>query len=101
MTTGITTSPVPLTVGSDELFQLVAFKDGVPWDLTGGAVTLKLQDPTGAVTSVSGTVSASGATAPWTVTAPAGTWLRAWHVLDAAGVHQVSRPIAFIVTDTP
>jgi hypothetical protein len=97
----VTTGPEPLAVGSVLTMQLQAYKDGVAWDLTGGSVTLKLLDPAGNPTSISGSIVGQGAQAPWTVTSPAGNWTRAWVAQDAGGTHLVSRPIVFAVTTSP
>lgn len=105
MNTNITTTgQTPLTIGSIETFQASAFKNGLPWDLTGGVVNLILEDPSGSQTTISGTISGNGATATWTVTGPENTssgWRRAWSITDAAGVKQISRPISFNVIASP
>ncbi len=93
----VTTGLVPLTIGSDEVFQLQGILDQLPWDLTAGTVDLVLSDPTGALTTISATITGRGAQAAWTVAAPAGRWLRTWHIQDASGLTQVAQAIPFDV----
>jgi hypothetical protein len=97
----VTTGLVPLIIGSQETFQLKPLLNGLPWDLTGGTVTLILLDPTGAQTTISGTIAGRGATAPWTVTGPVGNWTRCWHVSDGSGLVQYSQPLVFTVSSSP
>jgi hypothetical protein len=97
----VTTGLVPLCVGSAEAFVLKARLDGVPWDLTGGSASLLLTDPAAGSHTVAATITGGVARASWTVQDPTGTWLRAWDVTDASSRRQVSRPIAFVVQDSP
>lgn len=100
----VTTGIEPLIIGADHRFQLSAFKDGQPWNLTGGSAWIRLTDPTGVQTEYAASVSGFGATFPWTVPlltpnlqSAVGDWLRAWRV-DAGGIEQISQPIPFSVT---
>jgi hypothetical protein len=94
---------VPLTIGSIDTFELSASLDGVPWNLAGGTVSVLLSDPNGNPTNFSASISADGykATALWNVFGPAGSWLRAWKVIDVNGVTQYSQPIPFSVISSP
>lgn len=96
-----TTGLVPLVVGSVELMQLQAFNNGIPWDLTGGSVTLNMKAPGGATYSYTATITGMGAQYSWTVLATTGNWTRSWSVTDAQGRHQVSRAIVFDVENAP
>ncbi len=93
----VTTGLVPLAIGSDEVFQLQGILDALPWDLTGGTVSVVLSDPTGALTTIAATILGRGAQASWTVVAPVGRWSRTWQIEDSTGLHQVSLPIPFDV----
>jgi hypothetical protein len=97
----VTTGLIPLCVGSQELFQLQATLDGLPWSLVGGSVTLNLKDPTGSVTAITATISGGTVTAGWTVTSVTGTWTRSWTAVDSTGLTQVSRPLQFVVISSP
>jgi hypothetical protein len=97
----ITTGVSPLCVGSVEKFQLQAALDSLPWDLTGGTVTLTFRDPTGVQTVYPASISGGCAFVTWTVIDPPGDWRRTWTVTDAAGIHQVSQPVPFTVIDSP
>lgn len=97
----ITTGVTPLCVGSAERFQLQAFRNGLPWNLSAATVTLSIKDNTGATTVYSATITGQGAYLDWTVPAsPVGEWTRAWRIVDGSIV-QVSRPIAFTTVDSP
>jgi len=101
----VSTGVTPIAVGSVETFKLQAYNNGLPVDLTGGTVSLKLRDPLGNVTTVSATISGGIATATWTVTAVAGqdgiaNWTRCW-VVSGGGITQTSRPIGFATTTSP
>jgi len=96
-----TTGLIPLTIGSMETFQLQAYKNRLPWDLTGGSAQLLLADPTGSLTTINATIVGQGAQANWTVGGLSGTWARAWKVTDSSGIVQISRPIAFAVISSP
>src|SRR6516162_1772381 len=96
-TTYTTTGLTPLTIGSTELINFSAFLGSLFWDLTGGSATLLLADPQGTAYSVTGTIAGGGGFANWAVVGPAGNWTRAWKLVDASGVIQYSRPIAFAV----
>lgn len=90
-----------LTVGSTELFQLIATLDGNVWNITGGTVTLILADPNGNETSITASsVYDGGAQAPWMVLNTPGVWKRAWKVV-AGGITQYSEPITFTVVSSP
>lgn len=97
----VTTGLQPLCVNSTETFQFQGMLDGLPWDLTSGSATLKLTDPNGNNSSITATISGGCAFANWTVVGPAGNWLRAWDIVDATGIRQVSRPIIFAVISSP
>jgi hypothetical protein len=104
MNTGVvSTGLVPLTIGSVEKFQDKPLLNELPWDLTGGSASLILSNPAGAQTTIAATIvpGGYGATANWTVIAPAGNWLRAWSLTDASGRHQVTLPIPFVVIASP
>jgi hypothetical protein len=96
-----TTGLVPLVATSIETFQLSSFLNELPWDLTGGTVTLFFLDPAGNLTSVMAAVVGTGAVVVWTVPATPGTWSRAWLVVDSIGRTQKSLPIVFTVTNSP
>lgn len=95
----VTTGLIPLTINSQEVFELQAVLNGLPWDLTGGTVVLRLVDPSLVVTDVPATISGGAAQAGWAVASPAGTWRRVWDVTDVDGRRQVSRPVMFAVID--
>lgn len=97
----VTTGLVPLTIGSIERFQHQGFLGGVPWDFTGGTVNLIVADPSGNKTTYPATIAGMNAYVDYTVVAPAGDWKRAWSVVDANGITQVSRPIPFGVESSP
>jgi len=97
----VTTGLVPLVISSVETFQLSSFLNGLPWDLTGGSVTIYFLDPAGVATNFPATIVGPGATYNWMVISPPGTWTRAWLVIDALGRKQKSRPIVFTVTQSP
>jgi hypothetical protein len=91
-----------LTVGSNEIFQLAAFKNGLLWDLTGATILLKMVRPDEVEFSLSpASVYDGGAKVNWTVLDVPGTWIRAWDVTDSGGVRQVSNPITFTVVSSP
>lgn len=96
-TTGLT----PLVVGSVEKFQLQAFTNNLPWDLTGGTVNLLVADPSGTVTTYPATIAGGGAYYNFTIVGPAGSWARAWSCVDSSGIKQISRPIPFNVVTSP
>jgi hypothetical protein len=96
-----TTGLIPLCIGSVETFQEQPWLDGLPWNLAGGTVSLKLADPVGNTYTIPATVSGYTATATWTVIGPVGNWARAWQNQDASGIIQVSRPICFSVISSP
>lgn len=97
----ITTGQEPLIIGSDRTFELQAYRDGLPWILTGGSALLLLKDPAGTAINIAASVSGSTAQADWTAIGPAGVWRRAWDVTDASGEHEVTGPIAFTVAASP
>jgi hypothetical protein len=99
----VTTGLKPLTLGSTELFEAAPVLDLQPWNLAGGSAQLILADPIGSLTTITGTIGASGysVTAPWTVAGPVGNWTRAWRLVDATGIIQVSLPIVFEVQSSP
>lgn len=92
-----TTAPVALAIGSNETFETRASLNGEPWSLAGGSALLKLTDPTGGSSSITGSIVGQNAVASWTVVAPVGAWTRAWVLTDATGLQQVSLPISFDV----
>ena len=95
----VCTGPQVFTVGSTELFQLDAWLDGRPWQLA--SAELRLTDPNGSGTVVSGAVSGYSVTAAFTVAVPVGTWVRSWKATDATGVVQYSVPTTFRVINSP
>ena len=99
----VTTGLIPLTIGSTETFQLSPFLNGLPWPLLGGTINLLLTDPQGNNYNFPAGVLGTGygASFTWLVAPPTGTWTRAWKVVDANGVIQVSRPIVFNVISSP
>ncbi len=101
----VTTGLTPLTINSNETFQLQPFANGLVWDLTGGAATLRMVDPNGVtysyVAPIVGPPGGAGAQYTWTVLSPAGDWKRAWDITNAAGTRQVTRPIPFTVISSP
>lgn len=104
MTAGqVTTGLSPLTVGSLYTFELAAYLNHLPWDLTGGACTLTLKDPTGATTTLAGTGLDGGckAASAWAAPDLPGTWTRSWSLTDAAGLKQVQPAVAFAVAEAP
>lgn len=88
-------------VGSTKTFTVIATRNGAPWDLTGGSVTLKVTDPTGTTTTIAATISYNSATANWTVATPIGEWQRTWTLTDATGRVEVVQAIAFSVETSP
>lgn len=96
-----TTGLVPFTVGSVNLFTSKAFANGLPWDLTGGTVTLNMKDSNGAFYSYPATITGMVAQVSWTVLNVPGRWTRSWTVTDAQGRHQVSRAYTFDVEPAP
>jgi len=96
----VTTGAERLTVGSSYIFELQAKKNGIPWDLTGGSVTLNFTDPKFVATSVGASISGSTATANWSAPDNVGEWLRSWSI-SAGGITQNSDGIAFLVTKMP
>jgi len=98
----VTTGLVPLAITSNELFEHQPFQNELPWNLAGGSANLLLTDPTGVTITLPATIGADGvARVNWTVTGPAGTWLRAWDVTDNTGIHQRGLPIPFSVISSP
>lgn len=97
----VTTGVQPLTIGSTELFVARAILNGVPWELTGGIARLLLSDPNNVLLAINAVGELGGATAPWTVTGPVGTWVRAWRLQSVDGIVQYSRPLTFTVISSP
>jgi hypothetical protein len=99
----VTVGLQPLTINSRHRFELSAEKDGLPWNIAGGAVKLLMTDPAGASHVYTATLGTDGFSAffDWTVIAPTGAWFRAWDVTDAAAVREISLPIVFDVISSP
>lgn len=98
----VTTGIAPYAVGTVLTFQGAFFLNHVYWDLTGGAVTLEVVDPSGNVTGpLAATISGGSPSVTYTVAAPGGQWYRKWTITDAQGRHQVSPPEAFSVDASP
>jgi hypothetical protein len=91
------------TIGSSEIFQLRAYKDGLLWDLTGASIVLKIAKPDGTIINLSPlSVYNGGATVGWTVIGPASKdWYAAWDITDAQGVRQISPPIRLTIESSP
>ena len=75
--------------------------NGLPHSLSGGMASLSFKDPSGNVTAFGASIRGTDAFVSWTVIGPQGQWTRAWAWTDAAGLVQVSAPIAFAVTTSP
>ena len=94
------------TIGSTEIFQLRAYKNGLLWDLTGGTVLFKIAKPDQTIIVISAfTIYNGGAMAGWTVIGPVSSltsqWFCCWDVTDMNGVRQVSMPIKINVESSP
>ena len=73
-------------IGNTHKFLLIAEKDGVAWDITGGTITLYLEKPNGALLTKSATIiSGPAGTAYYTTLttdlSAAGRWKRWWKVV--------------------
>lgn len=89
-------------VGSTKTFTIIAMRNGAPWDLTDGTVTLKMTDPTGTTGSpIAASISYNSATANWTVVTPIGEWQRTWTLTDSSGRVEVVQAIEFTVETSP
>ncbi len=98
----VTTGPSFYTIGSQKVFRLSAYDNGLAWDLTGGSAYLLFTAPSGATFNVTATISGRGAVVPgWSVPNIPGTWVRSWLAVDAAGLTQFSEPISFEVITSP
>lgn len=97
----VTVGLKPLTIGSTDRFKTQAWLNDVPWDLTGGTAVLRMTDPNGTAYSFPAVISGGGAHFDWRVVGPTGIWLRAWDLVDATGLEQISEPIAFQVINSP
>lgn len=102
MQTGyVTTGIRPLAIGSVETFRLRPRLGGLPWNLAGGTVTLKVADPIGNVQSYTASILGYAADVTLAISGLAGLWLRAWFIVDANGITQVSDPIGYEVISSP
>ena len=79
--------------------QLKPYLNGLLWSLS--AATLLLTSPTGVSYSVPATVNGNQITAPWTVVATEGTWVRAWRMQDSSGIVLFTLPLTFRVVISP
>ena len=90
-----------IVVGDTIDFNVYWRKDGVTWNITGGAITLFLKNPAGTVTSYSATIS-SGTEglahylAAGSILDQAGTWVRQWKAV-VSGVTLYTEQIEFDV----
>jgi hypothetical protein len=98
----VTTGAPDLIGGSSVQFQLGAqSNDGQYFSLTGAAVTLKVKDPNGTVTTYTASVSNGAALSQVIVpTAIPGTWTRAWYIVLAGNTY-VTPAIGFNVVASP
>lgn len=104
---------MPFVIGSVEEIVFDGWLNGLPWNVAGGSVTLYVVDPNGNQTSYAMAIDAEGYAARYnyTVVGPASIsvagdlllppWRLAFLAVDANGVTQKSRPVAFNVLSSP
>lgn len=99
--TTTTTGQNPLVVGSMETFIFSGYLNGQPWDLTGGSATLNMVDPNGTTHAYTVTLTGDRVRYTWTVLNVPGDWTRAWALIDASGITEVTPPYPFTVISSP